>query len=132
MHVYTLVYLVILTDKAKRFDQALHPKVCDKERPPQDKTGGPLPNNIFMELPARPPDIPGIGGWLSTFAWATLEIAPVLLLLLVFAPLFLLLLMQIQFLPYHSAFVTWTDRLALVADLTLVALAQDNARAPQS
>jgi uncharacterized protein YjbI with pentapeptide repeats len=32
----------------------------------------------------------------------------------------LLLLVQLQFLPYHSMFITWTHRLALLADLILI------------
>ncbi len=30
------------------------------------------------------------------------------------------MLLQIQFLPFHSLFITWTQRLALVADLGLI------------
>ena len=50
-------------------------------------------------------------GWLlRAIAWITLVIAPVLLLLM----------MQIQFLPYHSRFIIWTQRIALLVDLALV------------
>src|SRR5262249_43419331 len=42
--------------------------------------------------------------------WITLVIAPVLLLLLV----------QVQFLPFHSSFVTWTQRIVLLVDLVLL------------
>ena len=28
--------------------------------------------------------------------------------------------MQIQFLPFHSSFITWTQRVALLADLALI------------
>ncbi len=51
---------------------------------------------------------------------------------LVVAPVLLLLLMQIQFLPFHS-FITWTHRVTLLADLALNpagALAEDPVRAP--
>ena len=43
-------------------------------------------------------------------AWIPLAVAPVLLLLLI----------QVQFLPFHSLFVTWTQRLALLVDLWLI------------
>ena len=33
----------------------------------------------------------------------------------------LLLLMQVQFLPFHSSFITWTQRISLFADLILLA-----------
>jgi uncharacterized protein YjbI with pentapeptide repeats len=38
----------------------------------------------------------------------------------VIAPILLLLLMQIQFLPFHDIYITWIHRIALLADLTLV------------
>ena len=47
---------------------------------------------------------------LRAIAWVTLVIAPVLLLLLI----------QVQFLPFHNSFITWTHRVALLADLVLV------------
>ncbi len=53
----------------------------------------------------------GAFGWLLlSMGWLTVAVAPVLLLLL----------MQIQFLPYHSSFITWTQRIALFADLALM------------
>ena len=39
---------------------------------------------------------------------------------MVVAPILLLLMMQIQFLPFHSSFITWTHRTALFVDLILV------------
>ncbi len=29
-------------------------------------------------------------------------------------------MMQVQFLPFHSRFIAWTQRLALIADLVLI------------
>ena len=71
-----------------------------------------LPSNIFIQFLAGPSDLreSGFGWLLRTIAWITLAIAPVLLLLM----------MQIQFLPYHSHFVVWTQRVALGLDLALV------------
>jgi uncharacterized protein YjbI with pentapeptide repeats len=107
VHGYTLVHLVILTDKAKRFDRALSERggdVCELR--------GQLPNNIFVQFLAGPAEVSrGAFGWLlRAIAWATLVSAPVLLLLM----------MQIQFLPFHSSLVTWFHRLALLADLMLL------------
>ena len=47
---------------------------------------------------------------LRGIAWITLVVAPVLLLLTI----------QIQFLPYQSGLVAWTQRIALLFDLALV------------
>ena len=71
-----------------------------------------LPSNIFVQFLAGHSDIrEGPFGWLLRgIAWSTLVLAPVLLLML----------MQIQFLPFHSTFITWSHRLALLADLALI------------
>ena len=117
VHAYTLVHLVMLTDKAKRFHQALYRQIGD-ERPTEaserrktirDGLRRQLPSNIFVQFLAGPEDVrESVFGWLlRAIAWVTLVIAPVLLLLL----------MQIQFLPFHNSFITWTHRIALVADL---------------
>ncbi len=109
VHAYTLVHLVMLTEKAKRFDQA------------RDEIGHnsigvdlqwQLPNNIFVQFLAGPSKFRGgtFGRMLRVIAWVTLVVAPVLLLLL----------MQIQFLPFHSFFITWFQRFALFADLALI------------
>ncbi|HZZ25014.1 MAG TPA: pentapeptide repeat-containing protein [Roseiarcus sp.] len=109
-HAYTLVHLVLLTDKAKRFHQALHARIgTEDDRAMLQRL---LPINIFVQLLAGPKDIRDSAfGWLlQAIAWVTLVVAPVLLLLL----------MQLQFLPFHSSFITWTHRIGLVVDLTLL------------
>ena len=112
VHAYTLVHLVMLTDKAKRFDQVLRDQIGDMNAAVRDGLRRQLPSNIFIQFLAGPADIreSAFGGLLRAIAWATLVVAPVLLLLL----------MQIQFLPFHSSFITWTARFALLADLVLV------------
>jgi hypothetical protein len=71
-----------------------------------------LPSNIFVQFLAGPSDIRegGLGWLLKAVAWISLVIGPVLLLLL----------LQIQFLPYHLWWVTWVQRFAVLADLTLL------------
>jgi uncharacterized protein YjbI with pentapeptide repeats len=122
VHAYTLVHLVMLTDKAKRFDQALRNQIGDaaglldeelkRRKDLRDGLRRQLPSNIFIQFLAGPSDIrENAFGWaLRAIAWITLVIAPVLLLLM----------MQIQFLPYHSLFIAWTQRIALLADLVLL------------
>ncbi len=124
VHAYTLVHLVMLTDKARRYHQALYDQIGDKpglsqkdlneRKAKRDGLRRQLPSNIFIQFLAGPSDLreSGFGRLLRAIAWITLAIAPVLLLLL--------LMMQIQFLPYHSSFVIWTQRAALGLDLALI------------
>ena len=65
-----------------------------------------------IQFLAGPSDLreSAFGRLLRGIAWITLVVAPVLLLLTI----------QIQFLPYHSSFVAWTQRIALLFDLMLV------------
>jgi hypothetical protein len=113
VHAYTLVHLVMLSDKAKRFHEVVHKQIGGADRAAiRAGLQRQLPSNIFVQFLAGPPDVRAslFGSLLRAIAWTTLVVAPVLLLLL----------MQIQFLPYHSSFITWTHRLALLADLLLV------------
>ncbi len=112
VHAYTLVHLVFLTEKAKRFHEALHDPARNVAAAKREALQWRLPSNIFIQFLAGPSDLRGGSfGWLlRAIGWATLVIAPVLLLLL----------MQIQFLPFHNGWITWTHRLALVLDLGLI------------
>jgi len=109
IHAYTLVHFVILAEKAKRFHRALLGRGVTVAK--RESFQWRLPSNIFIQFLAGPSDLrKSVFGWLlRTIAWITLAIAPALLLLM----------MQIQFLPYHSSFVVWTQRVALGLDLAL-------------
>jgi hypothetical protein len=116
------VHLVFLTDKAKRYHNALYDQMGDRDvvsraeldarKATREGLRRQLPSNIFVQFLAGPSDMRegGLGWLLRAIAWITLAIAPVLLLLFI----------QIQFLPYHSAPVTWTQRVALGLDLALI------------
>jgi uncharacterized protein YjbI with pentapeptide repeats len=112
VHAYTLVHLVMLTEKTKRFHRALHDPKRKVTGTTRESLQWQLPSNIFIQFLAGPGDIrAGLFGWsLRTIAWVTLVVAPVLLLLI----------MQIQFLPFHSSFIVLTQRLALLLDLGLL------------
>jgi uncharacterized protein YjbI with pentapeptide repeats len=122
VHAYTLVHLVMLTDKAKRYNAVMREQIGDEDgllpgeserrKAVRDELRRQLPSNIFIQFLAGPADIRDSWfGWLlRTIAWTTLVIAPVLLLLL----------LQFQFLPYHYGPITWIHRGALLADLILV------------
>jgi uncharacterized protein YjbI with pentapeptide repeats len=112
VHAYTLVHLVMLTEKAKRFHQALYDPKRNVTAAARQNLQWQLPSNIFVQFLAGPRVLRerAFGSALRAIAWITLVIAPVLLLLM----------MQIQFLPYHNSFITWTHRIALLADLALI------------
>jgi uncharacterized protein YjbI with pentapeptide repeats len=122
VHAYTLVHLVFLTDKAKRYHQALYEQIGDKaglsteelakRKARRDGFRRQLPSNIFVQFLAGAPNVrAGAFGWLlRAIVWSTLVVAPILLLLL----------FQLQFLPFHNSFITWTQRIALFADLALL------------
>jgi uncharacterized protein YjbI with pentapeptide repeats len=112
VHAYTLVHLVMLTEKAKRYNLALHDPARGVTGAAREDLQWQLPSNIFVQFLAGPSDVrSGLFGWaLRAITWTTLVVAPI----------FLLLLLQIQFLPFHNGFVTWTHRFALLADLVLL------------
>jgi uncharacterized protein YjbI with pentapeptide repeats len=112
VHAYTLVHLVFLTEKAKRYHQALYDAKHNVTDEARQNLQWRLPSNIFIQFLAGPSSLrTGAFGWLlRAIAWVTLVIAPVLLLLM----------MQVQFLPFHSSFIAWTQRVALVVDLALI------------
>jgi hypothetical protein len=118
-YAYTLAHLVLLADKAKLFNLQLREQVKAQEHGLEKEAGEihdglrrQLPSNILVQFLAGPNDIREslFGVLLKAIAWTALVIAPVLLLLL----------LQIQFLPYHNGLITWTHRVALLADLLLV------------
>jgi uncharacterized protein YjbI with pentapeptide repeats len=110
-HGYTLLHLVMLTEKAKDYDQALREQI-GADSPASDKLRRQLPSNIFIQYLAGPAKLrkSASGYALGFVAWTTLAVAPVLLLLM----------MQLQFLPFHSSFITWSQRIVLVLDLALI------------
>ena len=113
VHAYTLLHLVMLTEKAKRYDEALYEKLGgEASKAKRDALRGQLPSNVFVQFLAGPPRMRDglFGTALRGVAWLTLVVGPVLLLLL----------LQLQFLPYHSSPITWAHRIALILDLGLI------------
>jgi hypothetical protein len=110
-HAYTLVHFVMLGAKAGVFHDELFKQIPDA---PDVREGlrRQLPSNIFVQFLAGPRDIRegGLGLILKAIAWSSLVVGPVLLLLLI----------QVQFLPYHLEWVTWVQRLAVFADVFLL------------
>jgi hypothetical protein len=110
VHSFTLSKLVILSDKARRFHEELSTQITDAAD--RDGLRRQLPSNIFVQGLAGPRSVreSTFGLFLRAMGWISMVLAPVLLLLL----------LQLQFLPYHERWLTWMHRLALLADLVLL------------
>ncbi|UYN96574.1 MAG: pentapeptide repeat-containing protein [Enhydrobacter sp.] len=111
LHVYMLMMLVLLARTAKAFNDALTlaPGMVDADR---EKYRLRLENALFLQIivGARRERAGANGIMLQAIALVTLAIAPVLVLLL----------FQLMFLPYHSQPITWWHRALVVADLAAV------------
>ena len=110
-HAYTLLHFVMLGAKVGVFDAELRAQLGEA---PETREGlrRQLPSNIFVQFLAGPRDIRkgGLGWLLKAVAWISLVIGPVLLLLLI----------QVQFLPFHLEWATWLQRFAVLADVILL------------
>ncbi len=102
-HAYTLVHLVLLARRVEQFNALEGLSEAWRRR---------LPSNIFVQFLGAPEqDRYGpFGLLLGAILWVTLVVAPIALYLL----------LEIQFLPYHSRWITWTIRTALFLDLCLL------------
>jgi len=120
-HAYTMAHFFMLSDKAKRFHKLLREQIKSGDSHPVQEALAheirtslrrQLPSNIFVQFLAGPDDLRegAFGLLLKSIAWMTLAILPVALLVLV----------QLQFLPYHDWRITWLHRFAVLADLGLV------------
>jgi hypothetical protein len=71
-----------------------------------------LPSNIFVQFLAGPSEVRFgiIGFMLRSIAWISFVVAPVSLLIL----------FQVQFLPYHDEAVSWWQRIVVLLDLVLL------------
>jgi hypothetical protein len=110
-HGYTLMHFVMLAAKVGAFDKELRAQLGNAPET-QEGLRRQLPTNIFAQFLAGPEDIRngGLGWLLKVVAWISLVIGPVLLLLLI----------QVQFLPYHLEWVTWVQRVAVLVDVILL------------
>jgi uncharacterized protein YjbI with pentapeptide repeats len=117
---------VPLGKKASRFHNELRRQFPDSETKSQKSGAAPegankeirgkrrwlLPSNIFVQILAGPPELRhGIFGFmLRLIALTTLVAFPILLLLL----------LQIQFLPFHDLRITNAQRVALILDIVFL------------
>jgi uncharacterized protein YjbI with pentapeptide repeats len=111
-HGYVLLQVLLLARTAGAYNEAIERGVViasDRDRVRQR-----LANTLFAQMFAGSSrEREGlIGKLLRLMAWATLAIAPLLVLLT----------FEVRFLPYHSSFVTWSHRILIALDLTGVLL----------
>ena len=110
VHGYVLLHFVMLAGKTGAFDKALSDQVADDNR--RTRLRRQLPSNVFVQFLAGPREVRYgvVGVLLKAVAWISL----------VFAPIALLALFQLQFLPYHDPVITGWHRIAVVIDLVLL------------
>jgi hypothetical protein len=112
-HFYTLLNLVLLARTAKTFEYALQiafPR--DENEKPRENFRMRIENTLFVQLL--------VGGRLEREGINAKLLSLMALISLALAPVALLLMIQIKFLPYHSEWITWWHRFLLLADVALV------------
>jgi len=110
VHAYVLLHFAMLADKVGVFHAELLAQIADEDI--RTRLRRQLPSNIFVQFLAGPREVrTGLNG---------IMLRLIALVSLVIGPLALLVLLQIQFLPYHHEAVTWWQRIAVVADLALL------------
>jgi Pentapeptide repeats (8 copies) len=110
IHAHVLLHFVLLAGKIGAFGSELRNQIADADL--QARLRRQLPSNVFVQALTGPPDVrEGMIGFLLRL---------VIRISLVAAPIALLVLFQLQFLPYHSEWITNWQRAALVIELVLL------------
>jgi uncharacterized protein YjbI with pentapeptide repeats len=109
-HVFVLLQVVLLARTANTYNEAIEHNVTDEAD--RTRLRQRLANTLFAQLFAGSSrERQGAFGWLlGSMAWITMAIAPV----------GVLIVFEIKFLPYHNAWVTWTHRSLIAFDLLAV------------
>jgi hypothetical protein len=110
VHAYVLLHFVLLAGKIGAFHLELQAQISGDNA--RARLRRQLPSNIFVQSLAGPHEVrTGIIGFLLRLI---IEIS------LVAGPVALLILFQLQFLPYHGEWITWWQRIAVVIDLVVL------------
>jgi uncharacterized protein YjbI with pentapeptide repeats len=110
VHAYVLLHFLLLAGKIGAFHAELQKQISEDEKRGQLRRQ--LPSNIFVQFLAGPREVrEGIVGSLLKSVTGVSLVA---------GPIALLILFQLQFLAYHSAWITWWQRIAVVLDLVLL------------
>jgi uncharacterized protein YjbI with pentapeptide repeats len=110
VHAYVLLHFVLLAGKIGAFHLELQAQISGDDA--RARLRRQLPTNIFVQSLAGPREVrTGVTGFLLR---RIIEIS------LVAGPIALLILFQLQFLPYHDEWITSWQRIAVVIDLVLL------------
>ena len=108
MHIGLVSQLALLARETLEFDNAIRLiEATDKRTHPLRLE---LNNFFFVQAIAGPHRSRVMSAFLYGMSWLTLVALPVLLLLYI----------QVVFLPYHDAGITWIHRVALIADIVML------------
>lgn len=109
-HLYLLINLKLLADQAHHYEDLMAESALDDTK--RDRARLQLPNFVIVQM------IGGTREQRRSLAGRLLALTA--LITLVVGPVVLLMLIQLQFLPYHHLYVTWAQRIVLLADLFLI------------
>jgi uncharacterized protein YjbI with pentapeptide repeats len=109
-HFYFLIQLILLSRAAAALNRAVeNPKLADETRNHFQMR---VDNSVFIQLLAgAAPERRGANEWM---------IYSITRLTIIVAPIALLLLVELQFLPYHHSWMTWFHRIILTIDIALL------------
>ena len=109
-HAYLLLHLKMMADDARRYTDLLSGYRLDSQIERHIRQQ--LPNFVFVRLLAGPRKARrSLNEWLLiAIAWLTVAICPVVLLVMT----------ELQFLPYHLEWATWAQRAIIVLDVLLL------------
>ena len=110
VHAYVLLHLAFLADKVGAFNAELEAQIGPGDAKAWLRRQ--LPSNIFVQYLAGPREVQTRA--IRILLWLIIGIS------LVAGPIALLILFQLKFLPYHSEWITWWQRIVVVLDLVLL------------
>jgi hypothetical protein len=110
-HFYMLLNLVLLARAAKSFEDALQ-RALPEDGEAREDFRMRIENTLFVQLL--------VGGRLEREGINAKLLSLMALISLALAPVALLLMIQIKFLPFHSESITWLHRGLLAVDLMLL------------
>ncbi|MGA8610497.1 MAG: hypothetical protein WB760_02030 [Xanthobacteraceae bacterium] len=110
VHAYVLLHFVLFAGKVGVFQAELQAQIAGDDA--RARLRRQLPSNIFVQSLVGPREVRT--GTIGFLLRRIIDIS------LVFGPIALLVLFQLQFLPYHSELITCWQRIAVVIDLALL------------
>jgi len=110
LHAYVLLHLSLLAGKVDAFHDELQAQITDVDT--RARLRRQLPSNIFVQYLAGPHEV--------RTGFMGLMLRAIAIITLIVFPVALLVFFQLQFLPYHSAPITWWHRIAVLIDIILL------------